>query len=113
MNISKFILSISLVFLTQMAKAQNWDAQHEKILAEYNLSKTDHRGLLFVSKENDSHEVFTNLSDAIEYYLGDKDRLTDIIKVYVQKYPQEHLVEGTTLGVFEVVELKIALESKK
>ena len=110
----KVLLIVLFLFgISNLSFCQNWDAQHEKILAEYNLSKTDHRGLLFVSKENDSHEIFNNLSDAIEYYLGDKDRLTDIIKVYVQKYPEEHLVEGTTLGVFEVVELKIALESKK
>lgn len=105
MNLKALVAILSFSLIGAYAYAQEWSENQLKVLHQYHLKTTDHRGFMFTDKESSSLE-FDNMKDALIYLFEHKD-VMDITKVHVSNWPADLVLSEPVLDIQSLVDLYI------
>ena len=106
-----FFLYLLFTFLVNQSFSQekNWSEKQIKLLEKHQISKNDHRGVIFISNDCSNNEIIkstdysiksNNEYDAINTFLN-TNKFQDLTYIFVEKMKDESLC-GKTLDIWEV-----------
>ena len=108
------LVALSTYSLNAQTKHQNWNLEQEKVLKKFELSKSDHRGIVLISSSlNSECKESININDAIERFLN--SRIASDLTEFCIKHSEENLeiFLNRPLDIYEITKLFTQLDTSK